>query len=38
MILSYINIFGLTEGKNPKMTCEGLQDSVNSMGLLFTYL
>jgi hypothetical protein len=30
--LSYICTFGLTEGKNPRVTCEWLQVSVNSTG------
>jgi hypothetical protein len=37
-IFNYINTFGLIEGKNPSVVCERLQDSVNSTGVLFTYL
>jgi hypothetical protein len=35
---NYIYTFGLTEGKNPSVVREQLQDSVNSMGVLFIYL
>jgi hypothetical protein len=38
MILNYICTFGLTEGKNLRVTCEQLQVSVNSNVLLFIYL
>jgi hypothetical protein len=38
MILNYICTFGLIEGKNPRVTCERLQVSVNSTVLLFIYL
>jgi hypothetical protein len=37
-ILNYINTFGLTEGKSPSVTHERIQASVNSTGVLFTYL
>jgi hypothetical protein len=37
-ILNYINTFGLTEGKGPSVTHEQIQASVNSTGVLFTYL
>jgi hypothetical protein len=30
--------FGLTEGKNPSVAHERIQDSVNSTGVLFIYL
>jgi hypothetical protein len=36
--LSYICTFGLTEGIKPGVTCEGLQVSVNSTGVLFIYI
>jgi hypothetical protein len=32
MIFNYIYTFGLTEGKNPSVARERLQDSVNSTG------
>jgi hypothetical protein len=35
---NYIYTFGLTEGKNPSVAHERLQDSVNSTGVLFIYL
>jgi hypothetical protein len=38
IIFGYIYTFGLTEGKNPNVACERLQDSVNSTGVLFIYL
>jgi hypothetical protein len=38
IIFNYIYIFGLIEGKNPSVAREQLQDSVNSTGVLFTYL
>jgi hypothetical protein len=38
MIFNYIYTFGLTEGKNPSVERERLQDSVNSTGVLFIYL
>jgi hypothetical protein len=34
----YIYTFGLTEGKNPSVAHERIQDSVNSTGVLFIYL
>jgi hypothetical protein len=37
-ILNYICTFGLTEGRNPSVARERLQDSVNSTGVLFIYL
>jgi hypothetical protein len=37
-IFNYINTFGSIEGKNPSVVHERLQDSVNSTGVLFTYL
>jgi hypothetical protein len=37
-IFNYINTFSLIEGKNPSVVRERLQDSVNSIGVLFTYL
>jgi hypothetical protein len=37
-IFNYIYTFGLIEGKNPNVVRERLQDSVNSTGVLFTYL
>jgi hypothetical protein len=37
-ILNYIYTFGLTEGKSPSVTHEQIQVSVNSTGVLFTYL
>jgi hypothetical protein len=38
MIFNYIYTFGLTEGKNPSVARERIQNSVNSMGVLFIYL
>jgi hypothetical protein len=38
LILNYICTFVLTEGENPRVTCECLQVNVNSMVLLFIYL
>jgi hypothetical protein len=38
MIFNYIYTFGLTEGKNPSIVRERLQDSMNSTGVLFIYL
>jgi hypothetical protein len=38
MKFNYICTFGLTEGKNPSVARERLQDSVNNTGVLFTYL
>jgi hypothetical protein len=38
MIFNYICTFGLTEGKNPSVVRERLQDHVNSTGVLFIYL
>jgi hypothetical protein len=35
---NYIYTFGLTEGKNPSVAREQLQDRLNSTGLLFIYL
>jgi hypothetical protein len=37
-IFNYIYTFGLTEGKNPSVVPERIQDSVNSTGVLFIYL
>jgi hypothetical protein len=37
-ILNYIYTFGLIEGKNPSVTHERIQVSVNSTGVLFIYL
>jgi hypothetical protein len=37
-IFNYIYTFGLTEGKNPSVEHELMQDSVNNMGVLFIYL
>jgi hypothetical protein len=37
-IFNYIYTFGLTEGKNPSVAREQLQDSMNSMGVMFIYL
>jgi hypothetical protein len=37
-ILNYICTFGLIEGKSPSVTHERIQASVNSIGVLFTYL
>jgi hypothetical protein len=37
-MFNYIYTFGLAEGKIPSVACEQLQDSVNSTGVLFTYL
>jgi hypothetical protein len=37
-MLNYKNTFGLTEGKSTSVTHEQVQVSVNSMGVLFTYL
>jgi hypothetical protein len=37
-IFNYIYTFGLTEGKNLSVAHERIQDSVNSMGVLFIYL
>jgi hypothetical protein len=38
IIFDYIYTFALTEGKNPNVVREGLQDSVNSIWVLFIYL
>jgi hypothetical protein len=38
IIFNYIYTFGLTEGKNPSVAHEQLQDSVNGTGVLFIYL
>jgi hypothetical protein len=38
MIFNYIYTFGLTEGKNPSVAREQIQDRLNSMGVLFIYL
>jgi hypothetical protein len=38
MIFNYIYTFGLTEGKNSSVVHERIQDSVNSVGVLFIYL
>jgi hypothetical protein len=38
IIFNYIYTFVLTEGQNPSMAREQLQDSVNSTGILFIYL
>jgi hypothetical protein len=38
MIFNYIYTFGLTEGKNPSVAHELIQDSVNTIGVLFIYL
>jgi hypothetical protein len=38
MIFNHIYAFGLTEGKNPSVAHERIQDSVNSIGVLFIYL
>jgi hypothetical protein len=38
MIFNYIYTFGLTEGKNPSVACERLQDGMNSTWVLFIYL
>jgi hypothetical protein len=37
-IFNYIYTFGLTEDKNPSVGHEPIQDSLNSMGVLFIYL
>jgi hypothetical protein len=37
-IFNYMYTFGLTEGKNPNVARERIQDSVNSTGVLFIYL
>jgi hypothetical protein len=37
-IFNYIYTFGLTEGKNPSVVPERIQDSVNSTGVLIIYL
>jgi hypothetical protein len=37
-IFNYIYTFGLTEGKNPSVAHEQIQDSVNDTGVLFIYL
>jgi hypothetical protein len=37
-IFNYIYTFGLTEGKNPSVAHERIQDCVNSTGVLFIYL
>jgi hypothetical protein len=37
-IFNYICTFGSTEGKNPSVAYERIQDSVNNTGVLFTYL
>jgi hypothetical protein len=37
-ILNYINTFGLAEGRGSSVTHERIQASVNSTGVLFTYL
>jgi hypothetical protein len=38
MIWNYKSTFGLTEGKNTRVKHEQIQVSVNSTGVLFTYL
>jgi hypothetical protein len=38
IIFDYIYTYGLTEGKNPNVVRERLQDSMNSTGVLFIYL
>jgi hypothetical protein len=38
MIWDYKSTFGLTEGKSTRVTHEQIQVSVNSTGVLFTYL
>jgi hypothetical protein len=38
IIFNYIYTFGLTEGKNPSVAREQLQDRVNSTRVLFIYL
>jgi hypothetical protein len=38
IVFNYIYTFDLTEGNNPSVACERLQDSVNSTGVLFIYL
>jgi hypothetical protein len=38
MIFNYIHTSGLTEGKDPSVARERLQDNVNSTGVLFIYL
>jgi hypothetical protein len=37
-IFNYIYTFGLTEGKNLSVVPERMQDSMNSIGVLFIYL
>jgi hypothetical protein len=38
MIWNYKSTFNLTEGKSTRVTHEQIQVSVNSTGVLFTYL
>jgi hypothetical protein len=37
-IFNYIYTFGLTEGKNPSVAHEEIQDNVNNTGVMFIYL
>jgi hypothetical protein len=38
MIFGHIYTFALTESNNSSVVCQWLQDCVNSVGVLFTYL